>query len=245
LLDFEMIPAKKGRHAFLLRKRWSQFLRDLKLLLPENAIWIPSHPLNGSQEWQNKIGELNLASRLGLNIPNTILTNDVYSLRKFTQSNSMNLFLREFSSPPFNFPVIPIDVSKLKLINFNHSPSCFQEVLLKKFEYRVIILFDNIYPCKIYSQDSELTKRDWRIHDDANVKWELSDLPVEICDKLIKLAKKLELNWCSIDLIQDSDDNYYFLEINRPGAHYWLDLFIGLDITREISKKIKTFITFE
>lgn len=97
---------------------------------------------------------------------------------------------------------------------------------------------DKIYPCKIHSQDSELTKADWRVHDDANVKWEITKLPKELTEKLIRIKNRLGLNWCSIDLILSTDNNYYFLEANRPGAHYWLEMFVGLDITKEIVNEL-------
>jgi glutathione synthase/RimK-type ligase-like ATP-grasp enzyme len=95
-----------------------------------------------------------------------------------------------------------------------------------------------VFGCKIYSQDSELAKEDWRVHDDSNVKWELIKLPENINSKLINICKELNLTWCSVDLIFSINSEYYFLELNRLGAHYWLAPFIGLDITKEIIMEI-------
>lgn len=50
----------------------------------------------------------------------------------------------------------------------------------------------------------------------------------------MKLGKKLDLKWYSVDLIDTSDNEFVFCELNRPGAHYRLDLFVGLDISKEI-----------
>ncbi len=57
--------------------------------------------------------------------------------------------------------------------------------------------------------------------------------------KLILLAKNLNLTWCSIDLILSEDDQYYFLEANRPGAHYWLETFVGFNVSKVIVSEIK------
>lgn len=238
LFDFNHISPKKNRNSFLFRKRWIQFLKDLIYLLPVDTKWLPGNPLNGSQDWQNKIGEYSIAESLGLNIPPTIFTNSIDNLSEFRAKHGDDLMLREFSTPPYSFPPIRINAKKISYKNFNTSPSCFQKYIEKKHEYRVVVLFNKVFPCKIYSQRSELAKTDWRVYDDANVKWELVDLPKNISDKLIKLKDKLNLNWCSIDLIYGTDDKYYYLEANRPGAHYWLDAYVGLNITKEIIKEL-------
>jgi glutathione synthase/RimK-type ligase-like ATP-grasp enzyme len=112
---------------------------------------------------------------------------------------------------------VKIDVSQISFKYLKKSPCCFQAYIEKEYELRIVVLFDKVFPCKIYSQNSELTKDDWRIHDDANVKWEIISIPEDIERKLIFIREKLGLTWCSIDLIYGKDHNYYFLEVNRPG----------------------------
>lgn len=238
LFDFNHIPPKRGRNKFMFKKRWIQFLRELPLLLNENVEWIPGKPFNGSQDWQNKIGEYNLAKTIGFHIPPTIFTNSLNEFKRFSDEHGRNLVIREFSTPPYSFPPIKIDVDNLNFKDFKNSPVCFQKYIDKLYELRIVVLFDKVYPCKIYSQDSELAKNDWRVYDDENVKWELIEISNELKMKIISLNRKLDLNWSSIDLIYGVDNNYYFLEANRPGAHYWLEPFIGLDITREIISEL-------
>lgn len=241
LFDNEKLPKTKGRHQFLFKKRWAQFLRELHLLLNNDVHWIPGNPYIGSQAWQNKIGELKMAKSFGMKIPQTIFTNSLERVLKFAGADT--LLMREFSTPPYSFPPILIeDIKKIDFKNLSRSPVCFQKYIDKKFEYRVVIIGNKVIPVRIYSQDSELSKVDWRVYDDANVKWELCSLPSEIEITLLKIAKELNLNWCSIDLIENLEGEFYYLETNRPGAHYWLDLFVGLDITKEIVCLIEKFI---
>lgn len=237
LFDVSMIPQENEnlRNAFLHKKRWAQLIKDLKFLLNSDTQWLPSDPFVGSQDSQNKLGEYKLACELGINIPKTIFTNDKDAVLEFSKNNNHKILLREFSTPPFSFPPIHIDIRETDLDGISAAPCYFQAYVEKIHEYRVVMLFDKIYPCKIHSQDSELTQKDWRVHDDAKVKWELATLPDDLIQKLLKLKEKLGLNWCSVDLIYSTDHKYYFLEMNRPGAHYWLDLFVGLDITKEIA----------
>lgn len=239
LFDFDHIPPTRGRNQFIYKKRWIQFLKELPHLLNDDVVWLPGTPFHGTQDWQNKLGEYSLARKVGLHVPPIICTNNFQKLRDFEAENGTTLLIREFSTPPFSFP--PIRIENLHALSFKHfenSPSCWQKYVEKKFEMRVVVLFDEVFPCKIHSQDSELAKYDWRVYDDENVKWELSEIPVEVKEKLLVLTRRLNLNWCSIDLIYGNDDNYYYLEANRPGSHYWLEYFVGLDITREIIMKL-------
>jgi hypothetical protein len=238
LFDFDHIPPKEKRNEFMFKKRWVQLLRELPLLLNKEVAWLPGTPFEGSQEWQNKLSEYNLALETGMHIPPVIFTNNLEELNNFCFEHGNNLVIREFSTPPFSFPPIRVNAKELTYDHFNSSPSCFQKYIDKQYELRIIVLFDKVYPCKIYSQDSELTKSDWRVYDDANVKWELVTIPDDLKSKLLSLSSKLKLSWCSIDMIYAPDNNYYFLEANRPGAHYWLEPFIGLDITREIVNEL-------
>lgn len=236
LFDFNMIPQEdeKQRHEFLFKKRWMQLLREMKYLVNSEAIWIPSDPLNGSQEWQNKIGEYLLAINLGMNVPKFIFSNNKNDIQTFLDSQH-KVCLREFSTPPYSFPPIVMDnLKNIDLNNIDSSPVTFQEYINKKYEYRVVVVFDKIFPVRIYSQNSKLSEHDWRVHDDANVKWELANIPADLEKKLHKLGEKLDLKWYSVDLIETNDNEFVFLELNRPGAHYWLDLFVGLDISKEI-----------
>lgn len=168
-----------------------------------------------------------------------IFTNCKDEFKNFVKKNGDDLLLREFSIPPYSFPPVRINALKTNLENFETSPNCFQKYIEKKHEYRVVVIFNNIFVCKINSQDSELTKEDWRVHDDANVKWELSTLPTKLKKKIIEFKNRININWCSFDFIYGIDGEYYFLEANRPGASYWLELFIGLEIGKEIVLSIK------
>jgi hypothetical protein len=73
---------------YMVTERWRMLLRDLRFLLPENVIWMPSFPLNGSNEWQNKFSELELALRCGLNVPPTLCT-DNKKLLSYAKKNIM------------------------------------------------------------------------------------------------------------------------------------------------------------
>jgi len=222
----------------LFQDRWSQVLRDLKGLLPEHTLWLPSHPLNGSQQWQNKLSELVYAARLGLRVPESICTNDPAVVEVFIQRHRERVLFRDFVRQDFFFRTAFADGSASSLRRLVNAPCGFQRYVEKEFDVRAVVVGDRVFACRIDSQASRAARTDWRVYDNARVKWERMHLPREVERALLRLMKKLDLVWGSADLVKGADGEYYFLEVNRPGATYWLLPFVGLDIPNEIARYV-------
>lgn len=107
-------------------------------------------------------------------------------------------------------------------------PMIIQEYIRKKFELRITIVGDKLFPCAIYSQESSLAKHDCRA--DLDVSCEAYELPEPISEKLLELMKRLGLSFGCVDMIVTPDDEYVFLEINPNGAWLWVEKRTGLPI---------------
>src|SRR5690606_3171517 len=100
--------------------------------LNEDVIWLPGKPFKGSQEWQNKITEYNLAYNEGLEIPPYILTNSKEDLVNFHKENKGgSVLFREFSTPPFSYAPIKVNVQDIKEELLKTSPCFFQKYIEK------------------------------------------------------------------------------------------------------------------
>lgn len=228
---------------FLYVHRWRQLLRDLRGLIRKDARWLPSHPLNGSPEWQNKFSELAIAKEEGLAVPETLCTNDPKAALAFATRWPGQVMFREYSRGAPLFPLVFLK-EKLRLSDFKDlrmSPCVFQRYVEKDFEVRAVLLGEQVFACRIDSQASAKASIDWRVYDNAHVRWERMDLPEGVRAALLRIAERLDLAFGSFDLIKAKDGNYYFLEVNRPGATYWLLPFVGLDISKEIAAHIARF----
>ena len=96
-------------------------------------------------------------------------------------------------------------------------PSFFQEYIEKDFEIRSVRLIDEFYSMAIFSSHDSKTEEDFRRYNYKKSNRMIPfDLPLEIEKKLELLCNKLNLNFCSIDLLF-SKGEYYFLEINPVG----------------------------
>lgn len=244
LHEYDMIPRgdDKRRQKYLFNKRWTEVLREMSDMVAKDCVWLPGDINTGWQGHQQKLNEYAIFTSEGLNVPPTIFTNSKAKVLDFVKEHGPRILLREFCCPPYSFPPVEIEIDGNSLENIEASPCTFQKYIEKVYEFRVVILSGKIWACRIDSQSSELAKNDWRVHDDANVKWDIVNLPNDIEKSLLNIVKRMKLNWASADLILDTEGNYYILEINRPGAHYWLDLFVGLDIGEELVKTISDHI---
>lgn len=216
--------------------RWKQFLRDLRGMVRPDALWLCSHPLNGSQEWQNKWSETMLALRLGLHVPPAICTSDPEVAHAFVKAAPGRVFFREWSELGALVPLqfVPQDCTPADFARVRPSPCIFQHYVEKAFEVRAVRVGRRVFACKIDSQASPQAAVDWRVYDNANVAWSRIELPRPLVNKLLRFADALDLSYCSFDLIRGTDGLWYFLEANRPGATYWLLPFVGLDIPKEL-----------
>jgi hypothetical protein len=237
-------PARGGAlDEYLLLRRWSQVLRDLRGLIPPHAIWLPSDPLNGSQDWQNRIAELQLARRAGLSVPPTICTNDPVAAAAFLERHGGRALFRDFGIPPESLAPKQVTVEEVRSAarRLRRSPCTFTKYIEKDYEVRAVVVGDRVFAVKIDSQASPLpaARLDWRVHDNANVRWQRMTLPRAVERSMFRLMKSLDLKWGSFDLIRGQDGRFYFLEVNRPGVTFWLLPFVGLDVAREIAGYLK------
>ena len=237
---FDFSAQSEAPHAGFFAKRWGQLLRDLNGLVAPDCLWFPSHPLNGSQEWQNRVSEYALAKEAGLRVPPTLCTNEPEAALEFIRRHDGRVLFREFSWPPLSFPPVRLESqADLAIAEQLHSSPCtFQKYIEKEYEVRAVVIGDRVFACRIDSQASDLAKFDWHAYDNANVRWDRMDLPQQVEAAMLRLMKRLDLLWGSFDLIRGKDGHFYFLEVNRPGATYWLLPFVGLDVPKEISAHI-------
>ena len=226
-----------ARHLYL--HRWMQVLRDLKGILPERTLWLPSHPLSGSNDWQEKLSELLYARRLGLKVPESICTNDPALAAAFIKRQRGRALFRDFSKTEIRFRTVFAKATVRQLRRLRNSPCVFQRYVEKEYDVRAVAIGGRVFACRIDSQASRAAWVDWRIYDNKNVRWDRMRLPRRVERALLLLMRKLGIAWGSFDLVKGRDGSFYFLEVNRPGVTYWLLPFVGLDVPREIALYLK------
>jgi hypothetical protein len=189
----------------------------------------------------NKLIQLVYAKNIGIKIPKTIITNNKSVLEsKFKRKSFVTKAIYE------NFGDVYKDklyLQRVNLIdNFKDLPdffmsSLFQEFVEKEFEIRIFYLDGNFYSI-CFDNSIEKPQVDMRDHyrDHSYFRFEL---PLSIEKKIIKLMKKLNLLFGSLDFIYGKDGNFYFLEVNPVGQFDWVSFFGDFELHKEIALFLK------
>ncbi|MEK7193684.1 MAG: MvdC/MvdD family ATP grasp protein [Patescibacteria group bacterium] len=195
----------------------------------------------------NKFFQLKCASRHGLLVPRTIITNDPKNLLEFCRACGGSiavkmlkghLFVDSASGEIYTLYTNRVSEDELRthFESIRIAPVFAQEYIPKKLELRITIVGNNVFTCAIHSQDSTRTQDDWRRYDFGNVRHEQFDLPNEVRDALLKLMKSWDLSFGAIDMILTPEGQYVFLEINPSGQWGWIEELTGMPISRAIAE---------
>ncbi len=217
-------------------------INELKVLLNENINYLNEY-INYKLYAENKaIGNpfmihvnkliiLELAKKIGLTIPESIVTNKIrlknnkqYITKSISGNSSFIMDNEKF--------VIP--VSKLTMKNKKFSFAFIQEYIDKKYELRIFYLLGECYSMAIFSQKDEQTQVDYRRY---NKQKPNRNVPYKLPKTIkVKLINKLKINCGSIDMIVTPKDEYVFLEVNPQGQFGMVSYPCNYNIEEKIAK---------
>jgi len=177
--------------------------------------------------------QLQIAKKVGLEIPRTLTTNKPGDVRKFFSTCKNGMITKMLES----FSVKEDDKEKVVFTNLvkagdledlsglAYCPMTFQENVSKKLELRITIVGNHVFTASLDSRASRLAQNDWRRDGTGLIdSWEAYSLPLGIETKLLHLMDSLGLNYGAVDMIVTPDNRHVFLEINPAGEFFWLEL---------------------
>jgi glutathione synthase/RimK-type ligase-like ATP-grasp enzyme len=182
--------------------------------------WV-NHPLS-SKLASHKIKQLFSAQKIGLKIPETLITNSTKLFKKFHDDKSDIICKAVNATPTYNPKrLIPTRIVDDHMLQFSSSieltPVQFQECIDKMFDLRVNVIGHKVYATKIES--SEI---DGRL-DIEKSKHSSYELPSDIQKKCIQLCREFGLYFGALDFVVSRDQKYYFLEVNPNGKWGWIE----------------------
>lgn len=183
--------------------------------------------------------QLKTAAHLGLEIPDSLSTNDPQAVREFFAAHPQGIVGKMLSSfaiyeqgqekVMFTNRIRPEDLDHLDALR--HGPMTFQALVPKALELRVTIVGERVFAAAIDSQVNERAQTDWRREGRRMLQdWQHHALPSDIQAKLLALMDAFGLNYGAIDLILTPDGRHVFLELNPAGEFMWLEQHPGLPI---------------
>ncbi len=193
---------------------------------------------------ENKLLQLKVAGELGLNVPDTVVTNSPGAVRELSgrckdgiitkMQSSFALYRNGEEHVVFTNKVSADDMEHLN--DLKYCPMIFQEKLDNIQELRVTIVGDQIFAASIDPALRRGAEVDWRKKGAELINdWKPYELPEDIKVKLLKFMDYFKINYGAMDIIVTPEGKYVFLENNPGGEFFWLDRCAGLPIAGAIA----------
>jgi glutathione synthase/RimK-type ligase-like ATP-grasp enzyme len=235
-----------------VRNESHSMLLSLGVLL-EGRFWV--NPVNAAlttDGGHGKIGHLEIARALGLDVPRTLATNDPEEARAFLAGCAEGAIYKPFRSPvrhtidekgerqPQAIFTNKLDERALaQLDGVRHAPCIFQELVPKKLELRVTAIGKKLFACELHSQGRDASAVDFRRDQGMTLTPHARhELPRAVGEKLLAVNERLGLVYGAFDLILTPEGHYVFLEVNQQGQFLWIEEEAGLPLLENFTEML-------
>lgn len=192
---------------------------------------------------ENKLLQLRAARESGLDIPQTLLTNDAARARAFYETEGGSVvakLLRPLSvsmgDAPFFVYTSDVKAEDIEALDsLRHCPVVFQRKVEKRRELRVAYVAGSLFTGALDASGSARGRTDWRLAEPGECSWSRATLKPTLAARLKKLMRALGLAYGAIDLIETPDGGHVFLEVNPGGEWGMLEHDLGLPISEAIA----------
>jgi len=216
-----------------------EFLRGLWLSC--DSYWL-SHP-EAIRIAERKVVQLNIASRLGFEIPQTVVTNDpdkVIELRRMCHNGIVVKplyigFVDDRQKPLSIYTNRLADEDYDQIETVRLAPSIYQEAIDKIADLRVTVVGKRVFSARIDGADGNGETPDWRCLDLKELTHSVYELPADLERACLELVSSLKLEFGAIDFAIDRNGQHIFLEVNANGQWGWIEKLTGLPITTAIA----------
>jgi glutathione synthase/RimK-type ligase-like ATP-grasp enzyme len=201
------------------------------------TLWV-SHPFK-LRRGEVKALQLAEASKAGLKIPRTLISNDPAQAATFVDALGDTecaikplIAVGVTDEQGYRLPLTTTLPPGHSLESVALAPTMLQPYVDKAFELRCVVIGEKIFSAKMDSQADEKSRIDWRGGDPEH---EIFALPEEVEASIHRLMDSFGLNFASLDMIVTPEGEYVFLELNPNGQWLWLELELGLPLVESMA----------
>lgn len=233
IFGFDMLD--KGKQ-LCIEQEVSDLQESLWQLVPEES-WL-NNPYK-MKKAQAKLAQLSVASEIGFEIPETIVSNDWQQIDDALESGDIVVkmskgVLYEKSETKALYTTRLNPESKRLIRNEFPFPAIFQPYLPKHREWRITVVGDEVFDAAIYTNPE--AKVDWRTYQLTDkVAFKKEEIREGIHEQCLRYLGRFGLKYGAFDFIEDIDGKITFLECNSNGQYRWLEESLGLQISAAIT----------
>jgi ATP-grasp ribosomal peptide maturase len=208
-----------------------------------DVLWL-NHPARVAIA-EYKPVQLQIATRCGMRIPRTLVTNDKSTAVRFAEAVGgpvvckilSSLVLSENGVPHMTYTT-PIDVCAIDSSEFATTAHLIQEWIPKEYEVRLTMVDQRAFGVAIHA-GSERSHIDWR-SDYGFLKYRMIDAPSTVVASATQFLQCLGLTFGAFDFVVTPDGEWVMLECNPAGQWLWLQREVDVEIAAGIADFLVT-----
>lgn len=205
-----------------------------------DAGWI--NDPDADERASRKIWQLEVARRVGLTIPQTLVTSDPDAARAFVAAMPGGAIYKAFSATERTWRETRLldetAAEKLEAVRF--APVIFQEYIPAVADLRVTAVGGKLFPAAITVREEY--RYDFRMAmDDMDIA--PYELPPQIHDRLLAMMAQLGLEYGAFDLRLTPDGGVVFLEVNPAGQWLFVEHKTGQPIGLALAERLVALAT--
>lgn len=197
----------------------------------------------------HRINQIPIAKQLGIKVPPTLITNCYEPAVSFVEEYP-NCIIKPMSYSGFRHNerqyacyTRSIDLETLNALrdSIHLAPVFLQKRISKKAEYRVTLIGRKSFVCRIeadHLNDPDIAL-DWRATEPEKLTHVPDELPNSYIEKLYEMLNKFGLHFGAFDVIRDTDDTLYLIELNPNGQWYWIEILTGMPMVQAMVELIE------
>jgi ATP-grasp ribosomal peptide maturase len=208
-------------------------------------LWV-NHPARQADAAAKPV-QLTVASRCGLTVPETLITNSAQGARGFAADHPT--VAKALSAPAivesrgrstaFTHLLDHVDLADLRGVEVTTHQ--FQWWVPKSYEARIVAVRDRVFVAGIHA-GTAATRIDWR-NSYNDLSYSRPELPDSVRAGLLRYLAEFGLEYGAFDMVINPDDDWVFLECNAGGQFGWIEDAIGAPITAALADLLTTEVT--
>ncbi len=235
--------AKTAEERSEVRFAWIEWMDTLSSMEKYVATdrWV--NPPEAERSMSRKGVQHVLATKVGLRIPDTVITNDPDSILHLFERHDRLIYKPQRSSNLTDCrTILTTEIDAAKILSSREevrlAPGIYQELIEKDHELRVTIVGDEVFPVRINSQEHEATEIDWRRSFLGAEAHEIATLDSELSGQLLEFHKRAGLVYGAYDIIIPKSGEPVFLEVNPAGQWLWMEQMLGIPISERLAVRM-------
>jgi glutathione synthase/RimK-type ligase-like ATP-grasp enzyme len=217
---------------------WSECTEALQgLWHAMDCYWM--NPPSADDVALRKVVQHRIARRVGLSIPETLVTNGPDEARAFVEKHATHGVIRKAfrnipQAPRETMKVGPAEMEMLDSVRF--APVIFQQYIPLELDLRVTVIDDEIFTTSFRSMpEYEVDYRSGI----GSATVTAYDLPDDVSEKLLKLMDHFNLKYGAVDFRVTPEGEHVFLEVNPAGEYLFASARSGQPIPQAIAAALE------